>query len=72
MFYRKRNFVVLSLVILSIIFSIVSINCKEDLRQNADPVYLNEINQWHQKRIENLKKENGWLNLVGLYWLKEW
>ena len=70
MFYRKRNFVVLSLAILSIIFSIVSINCKEDLRQNADSVYLNEINQWHQKRIENLKKENGWLNLIGLYWLK--
>lgn len=34
-------------------------------------MYLNEINEWHQKRINNLKLENGWLNLVGLYWLNE-
>jgi uncharacterized protein (DUF1684 family) len=53
------------------LFSLGIISCKESFVQNADPAYLNEINQWHAKRIENLKKENGWLNLVGLYWLKE-
>lgn len=26
---------------------------------------------WHQKRIESLKSEDGWLNLVGLFWLTE-
>ncbi|MFB3055872.1 MAG: DUF1684 domain-containing protein, partial [Ignavibacteriaceae bacterium] len=35
------------------------------------PEYIAEIQQWHQKRIERLKKDTGWLNLVGLYWLKE-
>jgi len=35
------------------------------------PEYITEIEQWHQKRIERLKKDTGWLNLVGLYWLKE-
>ena len=53
-----------------VLFYLLLIGCKEKFVQNADPIYLNEINQWHQKRIENLKKENGWLNLVGLYWLK--
>ena len=32
--------------------------------------YRSSIDQWHQERVEGLKKENGWLNLVGLYWLK--
>jgi uncharacterized protein (DUF1684 family) len=35
------------------------------------PKYIAEIEQWHQKRIERLKNENGWLTLVGLHWLKE-
>jgi len=33
--------------------------------------YEDEIKTWHNKRIENLKKENGWLNLAGLFWLEE-
>ncbi|MDP1815533.1 MAG: DUF1684 domain-containing protein [Leadbetterella sp.] len=35
------------------------------------PDYLQEINDWHKQREENLKKENGWLNLAGLFWLNE-
>lgn len=59
------------LVIISIIvFSLFASSCKESYEQNASPEYLNEIEQWHAKRIENLKKESGWLNLVGLHWLK--
>lgn len=37
----------------------------------GDSPYENEIRQWHEKRIESLKAESGWLNLAGLYWLKE-
>lgn len=33
--------------------------------------YQKEINDWHAKRIKGLAGENGWLNLVGLYWLSE-
>lgn len=33
--------------------------------------YEEQIRQWHQKRIESLKAESGWLNLAGLFWLKE-
>lgn len=30
-----------------------------------------DYEQWHQKRLESLKAEDGWLNLAGLYWLNE-
>jgi hypothetical protein len=36
-----------------------------------NPAYQQEIENWHAQRINNLKAENGWLNLVGLYWLDE-
>jgi len=43
----------------------------ERYKEKGSPEYIKEINDWHQKRIENLKKENGWLNLVGLFFLNE-
>lgn len=33
--------------------------------------YNKEIAAWHQNRITNLKKEDGWLNLAGLFWLQQ-
>lgn len=33
--------------------------------------YQEEIDNWHASREENLKSEDGWLNLAGLYWLNE-
>ena len=36
-----------------------------------DSTYIKEIQAWHQQRMEGLKAENGWLNLAGLFWLKE-
>ncbi|MDZ7936388.1 MAG: hypothetical protein U5M51_15790 [Emticicia sp.] len=35
-----------------------------------DSDYEKEIKAWHQKRIEGLKKENGWL-IWGFVWLEE-
>ena len=62
-------------VFLSAIFAMLMIlclsNCSENLEQKGSPGYISEIQQWHQKREDRLKKENGWLNLVGLYWLKQ-
>jgi len=40
-------------------------------KQSANPEYVNSIRQWHKKRIERLKSETGWLNLIGLYWLNK-
>lgn len=33
--------------------------------------YQLEIDTWHQKRVEELKGPKGWLNIAGLFWLKE-
>ncbi|QKZ15612.1 DUF1684 domain-containing protein [Spirosoma sp. KUDC1026] len=36
-----------------------------------DTPYEETIRAWQKKRIESLKSEDGWLNLAGLFWLKE-
>ena len=33
--------------------------------------YKAELEKWQNDRLTNLKKEDSWLTLVGLYWLKE-
>lgn len=38
-------------------------------RAQAD--YVKEIETWRQKEEADLKKENGWLSVAGLFWLKE-
>jgi len=59
----------ISLVITVFIFSISCTEEKLELKGSAE--YISEIDQWHQKRVDRLKDENGWLTLVGLHWLKE-
>jgi uncharacterized protein (DUF1684 family) len=37
-----------------------------------DPAtHKKEVEDWRAKRMERLKSEDGWLTLVGLYWLEE-
>jgi len=38
---------------------------------SSDTTYESEIKEWREKRVNSLKDENGWLNLVGLLWLEE-
>ncbi len=35
----------------------------------ADDTYRNEIERWRQKRLADLKAEDGWLTVSGLFWL---
>jgi uncharacterized protein (DUF1684 family) len=37
----------------------------------APEPYRSEIEAWRAKRIASLKREDGWLSLVGLFWLQE-
>ena len=64
----KKN--IFFLAILTIALLIYSCN-KENLVQKGSPEYISEVEQWDQKRISRLKEETGWLNLAGLFWLKE-
>ncbi len=36
----------------------------------ADDQYRDEIESWRQKRLADLKAEDGWLSVTGLYWLR--
>ncbi len=38
---------------------------------SAEPSYVAEIEAWQKERLGRLTAENGWLTLVGLYWLAE-
>lgn len=44
--------------------------CFTTIAQQATD-YEKEIESWKQKRINDLKAANGWLNLAGLFWLQE-
>lgn len=37
----------------------------------AQHSYQTEIENWKQKRIDYLRSDDGWLNLVGLFWLHQ-
>lgn len=56
-------------ILLAIFLLLTLFSCKQ--KPTADPEYLKEIKEWDQKRIERLREENGWLNLAGLFWLKD-
>jgi len=55
--------------------SLFALSCsspKENREILLDTIaYKLEVENWHTKRIEELTSENGWLNLAGLFWLKE-
>jgi len=61
---------IIIVLVLTAIFIFISCTGKEPAPKGS-PEYIAEIEQWHNKRVERLKDENGWLTLVGLYWLKE-
>ena len=39
--------------------------------QITSNTYKKEIVEWDKKRLESLKSATGWVNLSGLFWLKE-
>jgi len=57
------------LVLFSILIGLFS--CQPADKKINPEDYKKSIDEWKAKRIVSLKSENGWLNLVGLYWLKE-
>ena len=57
------------LIITSLIIGFSACKTNNERFNNAE--YQKSISLWKQKRLENLKSEKGWLNLVGLHWLNE-
>lgn len=54
----------LSIVVITTFFACIQ-------KPEADPNYVKEINEWDAKRVNRLKADDGWLNLVGRFWLKK-
>ena len=61
--------IISGIVVLSILIS--SFGCQSKKEKFNEEDYLKSVKEWQGNRLERLKSENGWLNLVGLYWLKE-
>ena len=50
---------------------IISQSCRNPDSVSSEKSYQNEIHSWQTERLQKLKAKNGWLNLAGLFWLKE-
>ena len=62
-----RNFQLV--LILALTFSAISCETKESQISAKD--HAEEVELWYQERVSSLKSDEGWLNLIGLYWLEE-
>ncbi len=66
------SFRIIYLILFVALIQILNSSCvTEKSPDSVDSVYTKEISEWHNKRIARLKSETGWLNLTGLFWLKE-
>ncbi len=53
--------------ILPAILALIVLSCSPGTGKE----YQSEIAGWRKARLERLRSRNGWLNLAGLFWLKE-
>lgn len=61
-----------TLLALLLVLTLVGSCSRKASKSQIDPnAYAKEIEQWQQKRWDELKSETGWLTLIGLFWLKE-
>lgn len=71
----------LTFILLFSTFAITALVLATACRQTITPInpatavdasaHQNDIEKWQQTRLANLTKDDGWLTLVGLFWLKE-
>ncbi len=62
---RKTSFLGLALVLL------LGCNTPNSTLPISQENHAEEVEAWVQTRMKNLKAEDGWLNLIGLFWLEE-
>ncbi len=60
-----------SIKLVSFLLLISLFACKPKPATLNEEEYIKSVKEWQSQRLERLKSETGWLNLVGLHWLKE-
>jgi uncharacterized protein len=60
----------MKIIIFCIVFVSILFSCQVSNKDITKEDHLQEIEDWHATRIESLKSENGFLNIVGLQGLK--
>jgi uncharacterized protein len=70
--HNQRVSVLLALSVVAILISSCARNPTAPIATRPDPAaYAKEIEQYRAQRLTNLTSDNGWLTLIGLFWLKE-
>jgi uncharacterized protein (DUF1684 family) len=69
-FIRRRVRIRTTVALLSLSLLPLS-SCARPSSKIDTNAYAKEIAQWQTQRLAELKSEDGWLTLVGLFWLKE-
>lgn len=55
-----------------VLLILVMVSCTGRSELKLDPEsYQEEINEWHEGQMEFLRSDEGYLNLIGLYWLED-
>jgi uncharacterized protein (DUF1684 family) len=71
-FEKDQNFLLLAMQKILVLCTLFILKSTMQLNaQSNNENYRKEIDQWHQTRETNLKKETGWLTVSGLFWLEE-
>jgi len=67
-----KHKIALVLLVFSILVVLLLAACQRTKQPAVDPaVHRSEIQKWQSDRLASLTKEDGWLTLVGLFWLSK-
>jgi uncharacterized protein (DUF1684 family) len=58
-------------LIISILFAGACNHAAAPTTTINESVYKQELEKWQSGRLASLTKEDGWLTLIGLFWLEE-
>ncbi|MDA3822437.1 MAG: DUF1684 domain-containing protein [Bacteroidales bacterium] len=57
-------------ILLALFLATYACNTSAPVIQDEE-AYIESIKQWQHERLQGLKDKDGWLNIAGIYWLKE-
>jgi uncharacterized protein len=73
---RASGWGIKAAVVIFFALSIISVACHKAATPSSTTTvdragYTSELQKWQQDRLAGLTKEDGWLTLIGLFWLNE-